>query len=88
MIDKIDINSIPELPSKPITQQTEANATTSSTDDATLEVNYDSLIEKAMEIPESDATEVEKAKELIASGELESMDNIRAAAKDIIDLGV
>ena len=31
---------------------------------------------------------VEKAKELIASGELERIDNVRGAAKDIIDLGV
>ena len=88
MIDKININPIPELPAKPATQQPESNETTSSTDDVTLEVNYESLIQKAMESPESDATEVEKAKELIASGELESIDNIRAAAKDIIDLGV
>jgi len=88
MIDKIDINSIPELPGKPTAKQPELNETNSSTDDATLEVNYEPLIQKAMESPESDATEVEKAKELIASGELENIDNVRAAAKDIIDLGV
>ena len=88
MIDKIDINSIPELPAKPTTPQLESNETTSSTDDATLEVNYDSLIKKALESTESDATEVEKAKELIASGELESIDNIQGAAKDIIEFGV
>jgi len=88
MIDKIDIKPIPELPAKPTAKQSESNETTSSTADATLEVNYETLIKKAMEIPESDATQVEKAKELIASGELESINNIRAAAKDIIDLGV
>ena len=88
MIDKIDIKPIPELPGKPTTQQPESNETTGSTADATLRVNYESLIKKAMEIPESDATEVEKAKELIASGELDNIDNIRGAAKDIIDLGV
>ncbi len=88
MIDKINIQPIPELPAKPTTKQPESNETTSSTDDASLEVNYESLIKKAMEIPESDATEVETAKELIASGELESIDNIRRAAKDIIEFGV
>jgi anti-sigma28 factor (negative regulator of flagellin synthesis) len=88
MIDKIDINSIPELPGKPATKQPESNDTTSSTADASLEVNYESLIQKAMESPESDATQVEKAKELIASGELESIDNIREAAKDIIEFGI
>jgi len=87
MIDKIDINSIPELPGKPTSKQAETNEKTSSTADATLEVNYEPLIQKALESPESDATQVAKAKELIATGELESTDNVQAAAKEIIDLG-
>jgi len=88
MIDKIDTNPIPELPGKPTAKQAVLNETTSSTPDATLEVNYEALIQKAMESPESDAAQVERAKELIASGELENMENIQAAAKDIIDSGV
>jgi len=88
MIDKIDTNPIPELPVKPTAKQAVLNETTSSTADATLEVNYESLIQKAMESPESGTAQVAKAKELIASGELDNIDNIREAAKDIIDLGV
>jgi hypothetical protein len=88
MIDKIDSNPIPELPGKPTAKKLELNETTNNTPDATLEVNYEALIQKAMESPESDAAQVEKVKELIASGELESIDKVWEAAKDIIDLGV
>jgi len=88
MIDKIDTNPIPELPGKPTAKQPVLNETTTSTPDVTLEVNYEALIQKAMESPESDAAQVDRAKELIASNELENIGNLREAAKNIIDLGV
>jgi len=57
-------------------------------DDASLRVDYASLIDIAVQIPEANGTAVQRAKELLVSGELESPENIRAAAENITTFGI
>jgi hypothetical protein len=56
--------------------------------DASLQVTYDSLIEKAKEMPRQEADAVERARRLLLSGQLESPENIRAAAENIAKFGI
>jgi len=56
--------------------------------DASLRVDYASLIDKAVQIPEADSAAVQQARELLLSGELESPKNIRKAAENIVRFGI
>ena len=53
-----------------------------------VQVNYASLIDKAMQEPQSDAKRVRQARELLLSGELESPEKVRQAAERIVELGI
>jgi len=53
-----------------------------------LQVSYDSLIEQAKQIPPEDASVVQRARELLLSGQLDNPENIRAAAEAIVKFGV
>jgi hypothetical protein len=89
MIEKIDGNRIQDLFEKPTPKQVnQADAVAASSADASLQVNYAELIEKAMQVPQEDDKAVQRAKELLLSGQLESEDNIRAAAENIVNFGV
>jgi hypothetical protein len=44
-------------------------------------------VAEALQTADSDAEAVRRAAELLASGELESNENIREAAQDLLDLG-
>ncbi len=89
MIEKIDNNQINNIVGKSSSDpgNTTANSLGSEVD-ALVQVNHDSLIEKASQLPESDPNAVERARELLASGELESDENIRAAAENIVKFGI
>jgi hypothetical protein len=56
--------------------------------DASLDVKYESLIEKAMQTPTENPSAVEQAKQLLLSGQLDNPENIRAAAEAIIKFGI
>lgn len=58
--------------------------------DASLQINYASLIDEAvkLKINENDAEAVKQARNLLMSGKLESPENIKAAAENIIDIGI
>lgn len=88
MIDKINSNQIQELLAKSSRQSNSVETQNDNKLDASLEVNYASLIRKAMEAAESDDNAVQEAKELLSSGQLESEEKIRAAAENIIKFGV
>ena len=51
-----------------------------------LEVDYASLIDSASRTEDKQA--VERARQLLLSGELESPENIRQAAENIINMGI
>ncbi len=87
MIDKININSIvfdgsaPNQPEKSKLAQNEQA-------DATLQISFDALIEKATKVPPADTDAVTKARQLLASGQLDNIANIRQAAENIASFGV
>jgi hypothetical protein len=56
--------------------------------DATAQVNFADLINQAMQTTEAEADAVQKARELLQSGQLTSPENIRAAAESIITFGI
>jgi len=86
---KIDTNGIQDFVEKSASKQFGSSRTLSSNDaDASLRVNYASLIDKAMELPDADANTVEQAQELLLSGKLESPENIREAAENIGTFGI
>ncbi|MHC4061971.1 MAG: hypothetical protein ACYSR6_10245, partial [Planctomycetota bacterium] len=70
---KIDTNQIPDFLDKSSYKQVNsAKALSSSDADASLLINYASLIDKAAEISEVDAEAVQRAQELLQSDEIDS----------------
>lgn len=90
MIEKIDNNQFIDILKDSPSKQTEPPKvpTNDNEVDASLQVNYDYLIEKAAEIPETDPSAVQRAQELLISGQLESLENIGKAAENMIIFGI
>lgn len=88
MIEKIDNNQIPDVLKESSARQADTLKIPAEEGDVSLQANYDSLIEKAKEIPPEDSTAVQRAQQLLSSGQLESPENIRAAAENIIKFGI
>ncbi len=85
MIDKIDASQNQDLVGKlPSTKPDSPKAPANNNADASLQVDYASLISQATQIPDKDDKAVQRAKELLEAGQLESPENIREAAEDII----
>ncbi len=89
MTDKIDTNQIrsiveqatyehPGCPKVPPVEQT----------DASLDVAYAGLIEKAKEAAQTDAAAVSRARQLLATGGLDSPENALEAARNMVRLGI
>ncbi|MHC4636367.1 MAG: hypothetical protein ACYTBV_02550 [Planctomycetota bacterium] len=91
MIDKIDHNQIQDLFGKTPSRSPNPSEQLVSTpgENASLQVDYEVLINQAIKEAQQDDTKaVERARELLASGELESPDNFRDAAENIINFGI
>lgn len=89
MIEPVDTNQIQDLFPKPSPKATNpADTRPDNNADASLQVDYASLIEEATQIPLIDAEAVQHARELLSSGQLESPQNIREAAENIANLGI
>jgi len=89
MIDKIDNSQIQDILGRSSSKQPEsAKVPSDSSADVSIQVDYVSLINKATQIQQSDPDAIDKAKELLLSGKLESLQNIRAAAENIIKFGI
>ena len=89
MIDKINNNQVPDILKESSSRQPEPSREPADNQvDASLQVTYDSLIEKAKEMPRQEADAVERARRLLLSGRLESSENIRAAAENIAKFGI
>ena len=89
MIEKINTNHIPDYSDKSASKQTNANgAVPNINKDVSVDVNYASLISKATRIPEYDNQAVQRAKELLKSGELDNPENIKQAAENIVTFGI
>ncbi|MHC4395247.1 MAG: hypothetical protein ACYS1A_06290 [Planctomycetota bacterium] len=88
MIEKINGSQIQDLLAQLSSKQPGSAETPNNTADVSLQVTYASLIKKAMENPESADDAVKLAKALVASGELESAENIEAAVDNLLRFGV
>lgn len=89
MINRIDNSQIQDLLGKSSsTQPNSAEALPNNDTDASLQVNYASFINQAMQIPQTDTDALRQARQLLLSGQLESPKNIRSAAENILDFGI
>lgn len=89
MIDKINKNQISDiLRDSSFRQAEQAKVSASNKDDALLQINYDALIEKANQAKPEEGDAVQRACQLLLSGELEKPENIRAAAENIVTFGI
>ena len=89
MVDKIGINNQPLIESGSSTGQPNNPRVLRGKDlDVSVQVNYASLVDKAMRRPETDDQLVRQARKLLSSGKLESKKNIRTAAENILKYGI
>ena len=89
MIDKIGINNQHLIESGSTTGQPNSSGALRGNDvDASIQVNYASLVDKAMQPPKTDGQRVQEARELLLSGKLDSEDMIRGAAENILEFGI
>ena len=56
--------------------------------DVTVNVDYSTLIDKAIQSSQEDSQLIEKARESIRTGEIDSFANIREAAKNMFSFGI
>lgn len=64
------------------------NRRSSEPSDATIQVTFADLIDRAARTARADTNAVEKARELLLSGRLTSPENIRSAAESILTFGI
>ncbi len=89
MIEKVDTSQIHGFLEKSSSrQQKSAEAISGNSADVSVQVDYASFIDSAMQIPQTDNQAVQKARELLLSGQLESTEIIRQAAENIITFGI
>jgi hypothetical protein len=89
MIDKIGSNDQPLIESGSSTGQPNPPGALQGNDvDVSIQVNYASLVDKAMQPPKTDDKLIQQARELLLSGKLESEDIIEGAAENIFKYGI
>ena len=87
---EIDTNQIQNLlEQSSLSQPSSTNKILPNNDaDASLQVDFASLIDQANQTPQEDTEAVQQAQELLLSGQLESPENTRAAAENIVEFGI
>ncbi|MHC4748202.1 MAG: hypothetical protein ACYS18_12945 [Planctomycetota bacterium] len=86
---KIDANQIQDiLAQSSSTQPNSAKPAQKNDVDASLQVDFTSFIDKATQAPPADTEALERAQKLLLSGQLESPENCREAAENIIKFGI
>jgi len=89
MIEKLDTNQIQGFLEKSLSRQPNSTAALPDNDmGASIQVDYASFIDRAMQTPKTDSKAIERARGLLLSGQLESPKNIKRAAKNIISFGI
>ncbi len=89
MIERINNNQVPDIFKEFSAKQPRSSGGSANKQvDASLQVTYDSLIEKAQQIPSEDPNAVQRARQILLSGQLDSPENIRAAAENIVRFGI
>jgi hypothetical protein len=89
MIGKIQANQLRELLQALSSRQPGSGNPVTNTDaDVSVQVNYNSLIDMAMQPLPADDDVIASARRLLLSGKLESTENCRKAAENIIKFGI
>jgi len=89
MIDKIGSNNQPLIESGSSTGRYDNPAVLRGQNvDVSVQVNYASLVDKALQPPKADDQLVHQARDLLLSGRLLSEENIRMAADNILKYGI
>lgn len=89
MIDKIDKTQIPDILANIASKQNRsAESLEKNCSDASLQIDYAELIKRANETPQTDSANIDRARHLLSSAQLESADNYRKAAENILRLGI
>ncbi|MHC4744172.1 MAG: hypothetical protein ACYS8Z_19820 [Planctomycetota bacterium] len=89
MIEPIDANQIRETLEKAAAQLPDPGiARVDNRTDASLQTDFAPLIENAVQPPQTDEQAVRQAKEMLASGQLDTPENYIEAASRIIDFGI
>jgi hypothetical protein len=89
MIDKVNTSHLQDILANAFAK--EARSTEPGQNhpaDASLQADYAALIKQAAAACSDDNTNLQKAKELLDSGKLETPENISQAAKNIAQFGV
>ena len=89
MIGKIQANQLRELLQALSSRQPGSGDSVTNNDaDVSVQVNYNSLIDMAIQSPSAEDDAVATARKLLLSGKLESPENCRRAAENIIKFGI
>ena len=89
MIEQIGSNNQPLIESGSSTGQPNTPGALRGNDvDVSIQVNYASLVDKAIQPPKTDDQRVQQAREILLSGKLDSIETIKEAAENILKYGV
>jgi hypothetical protein len=89
MIGKIQANQIRELLQALSSEPHNADSAIPDNDtDVSVQVNHASLINQAMQASQAEEDVIDAARKLLRSEQLESLQNCREAAEDIVMFGI
>jgi len=89
MIDNIHNNEITQAMGRNALPRSDAaNRPTVDGSDATLQADFADLINQAIQASETETDAVQRARALLESGQLTSLENIRSAAENIVTFGI
>lgn len=88
MIGKINANQIPLDPGSSPGQPNTTGALPDNNADVSVQVEYAFLIEKALQQPDTDSQLIQRARDLLLSGQLDNPENVGKAAENIAKFGI
>jgi hypothetical protein len=89
MIERIDNHQIPDVLKESPSEQTNPSKISAENESPiSWQVDFDSLIEAAKQIPAEDAQAMRRARELLLAGNLDSPERTRWAAENIAAFGI
>lgn len=89
MIEKIDTSKLQEALEKSTPKQSGPLSPAAKNDtDVSVQVNYASLIEQATQPLQTNTEVTQRARKLLESGQLETLENTIEAAKNMVKFGI
>ncbi|MGE5297116.1 MAG: hypothetical protein ACM3VT_20015 [Solirubrobacterales bacterium] len=89
MIENVQNSSVTRMVGTNTAPNTDvANRPTVDDSDATLQVNFADMVNRALQTTETETDAVARAKELLQTNRLITPENIRSAAENILTFGI